>query len=78
MGKVDYTVLSKDMGEPVSRGRSAEIYPFGEDRVVKLYFPDFPESDVDLESASFSRGLTAFRSPKCPRKTRSSCSRRAS
>lgn len=58
MGKVDYTVLSKDMGEPVSRGRSAEIYPFGEDRVVKLYFPDFPESDVDLE---FHNTVEAFK-----------------
>ena len=34
---------------PITHGRSAEIYDWGEGRVLKLYFKDFPESDVDLE-----------------------------
>ena len=36
-------------GKPFTHGRSAELYDLGDGKVLKLYFPEFPESDVDLE-----------------------------
>lgn len=49
MGKIATEKLEKLPGAPVTRGRSAEIYDLGGNRVLKLYFAGFPESEVDLE-----------------------------
>lgn len=49
-------------GKPFTHGRSAELYDLGDGRVLKLYFPEFPESDVDLEYSNtriaFALGCT--------------------
>ena len=49
-------------GKPFTHGRSAELYDLGDGKVLKLYFPEFPESDVDLEynntRVAFALGCT--------------------
>lgn len=49
MSSIPAKKIDKLPGAPVTHGRSAEIYAWGDDKVLKLYFKDFPESDVDLE-----------------------------
>ncbi len=39
----------KDLEKPLAAGRTAEIYPYGEERVLKLFFPAIPESWIDRE-----------------------------
>jgi len=37
-----------DLGPPLARGRTAEIYPWGDGRVLKLFLPEF-STDAGLE-----------------------------
>ncbi len=39
----------RDM-RPIGRGRSAEVYPDGEGKVVKLFYPGWPESSARYEA----------------------------
>ena len=49
-------------GAPLARGRTAEIYAWGQDRVVKLFFDWVPESAVHPE-VEISRNLSATTLP---------------
>lgn len=38
-----------DLEQPVAVGRTAEIYPFGDGKVLKLFFPTIPQAWIDKE-----------------------------
>lgn len=38
-----------DLGEPLAIGRTAEVYPWPDGKVLKLYFPSVPLSWIDAE-----------------------------
>jgi thiamine kinase len=50
-------------GQPIARGRTAEIYPWGGHQVLKLFYDWFPEEDVRREArtarAVHAAGLAA-------------------
>ena len=39
----------RDLEEPIAVGRTAEIYPFEEGQVLKLFFPSIPQLWIDAE-----------------------------
>jgi hypothetical protein len=47
---VTEVVFEKTLGTPIAEGRTAEIYPWGEDHVLKLYRDGFPRDWVDHEA----------------------------
>ncbi|NIV38946.1 MAG: phosphotransferase, partial [Anaerolineae bacterium] len=38
-----------NLEEPLAVGRTAEIYPFGDGKVLKLFFPTIPQAWIDKE-----------------------------
>src|SRR5699024_6917995 len=58
MNGIPVLKIEKLPSAPVTHGRSAEIYDWEGDKVLKLYFKGFPESDVDTE---YSNTVEAFR-----------------
>jgi aminoglycoside phosphotransferase len=38
-----------DLEQPIAVGRTAEVYPFGNGKVLKLFFPIIPQSWIDKE-----------------------------
>ena len=38
-----------NLEKPIAAGRTAEIYPFGEGKVLKLFFPTIPHAWIDKE-----------------------------
>jgi aminoglycoside phosphotransferase (APT) family kinase protein len=39
----------KELGEPIALGRTAEIYPYGEEKVLKLFLSDTPQPWINKE-----------------------------
>jgi len=42
--------MTNELGQLIGRGRDAEIYAWGEDRVLKLFFPSRPQMRVEVEA----------------------------
>lgn len=71
MSGIECKQIELPEGSPSQRGRSAEVYPWGEDRVLKLYFEGFPEADVDLEYLNTAEAYKCGCTPmKCYEKVR--------
>ena len=71
MSGIECKQIKLPEGSPSQRGRSAEVYPWGEDKVLKLYFEGFPEADVDLEYLNTAEAYKCGCTPmKCYEKVR--------
>jgi hypothetical protein len=49
-GKCRAMVVEPELGPRLGVGRIAEVFSTGGDRVVKLYYPEFPEDVVQSEA----------------------------
>ena len=45
-------VIAPELGPMIGVGRTAEVFSIGDDRVVKLYYHDFSEADVQSEACA--------------------------
>ena len=55
-----------DLGPPLAVGRSAEIYAWSDDQVLKLFFLEVPESEIRKELANTeAAGLAALPAAYC-------------
>lgn len=55
----------KDLGAKMNTSRSAEIYEYGDGKILKLYFPSYPDSDIQTEyintKEAFDKGATPMK-----------------
>ena len=55
--------MDKDLGIPIAFGRTAEIYNWGDEQVLKLFFDWFAVEDIKYEKqigeAVYAAGLSA-------------------
>ncbi|MBN1533455.1 MAG: phosphotransferase [Spirochaetes bacterium] len=49
MSKAKKTARLSDLPSPIAVGRSADIYPWSEGRVLKLFFREIPKADIETE-----------------------------
>ncbi|PJZ46678.1 aminoglycoside phosphotransferase family protein [Leptospira brenneri] len=49
MGKQSIEFKKESLGKPIAIGRSADLYALEDHKILKLFFPDAKESEIDLE-----------------------------